>query len=90
MGLLLVIGIYALAYLPIIRYQPYCSGFRTVEGPLSQEFALAITENFALYSVHYAVYETTYTPKRHGDSEDLPRYARGADLEDLHHALACP
>ena len=50
--------------------------FPNGRGSAFQEFALAITENFALYSVHYAVYETTYTPKRHGDSEDLPRYAR--------------
>ncbi len=73
---LLAIGAYAIVELPIVRYQPDCFDFRTVEGPLSEEFVLAITDKFALYGVHYAVFEATYTPKRRGVREDLPRSAR--------------
>ena len=73
---LLAIGVYTVVALPIVRYQPSCLGSGTVDGPLSDEFMRAISDQLVLLGITFAVYRTTYKDKTYGDREDAPEHWR--------------
>ena len=81
---LLAIGVYTIVALPIVRYQPSCLGSGTIEGPLSKEFVLAVSDQLALLGITLAVYRTTYKDKTDGDREDVPDHWRELRTWDIY------
>ena len=81
---LLAIGVYAVVALPVVPYQPYCPGSGRVEGPISEEFVLAISDQLVLLGMTFAVYRTTYKDKTYGDREDVPEHWREHRTWNIH------
>lgn len=75
-AVLLAVGAFALVFMPVVSYQPSCPGSGTVEGPLSEAFVLAVSDQLTLRGMTFAVYRTTYKDKTYGDREDVPEHWR--------------